>query len=108
MIHNFMNFNETIVNAASSHALLSVHASSHKNGSVTMMLINKDPKNNATVKVTITGGKLAGPGMRFDYGKSNPPGDKAIAGTQIDDVGNSFTVTVPAFTVTDLLIPQAR
>ena len=108
MIHNFMNFNETLVNAASSHALLSVHAASHKNGSVSVMLINKDPKNNATVKVTITGGKLAGPGMRFDYGKSNPPGDKAIAGSQIDDVGNNFTVTVPAFTVTDLLIPQAR
>lgn len=108
MIHNLMNFNETIVAAGSSHALLSVHAASHKNGSLSMMLVNKDSKNNATVKVTVTGGKLAGPGMRFDYGRSNPPGDKAIAGTQIDDVGNNFTVTIPAYTVTDILIPQAR
>lgn len=108
MIHNLMNFNETLVTAASSHALLAVHASSHKNGSLSMMLINKDSKNSATVKVTVNGGKLAGPGMRFDYGRSNPPGDKAVAGTQIDDVGNNFTVTVPAYTVTVLLIPQAR
>lgn len=108
MIHNLMNFNETLVSAGSSHALLSVHAASHKNGSVSIMLVNKDSRNNATVKVTVNGGKLAGPGMRFDYGKSNPPGDKAIAGTQVDDVGNSFTITVPAYTVTDVLIPQAR
>ena len=108
MIHNLMNFNETIVNANSSQPLLSVHAASHKNGSVSVMLINKDPKNNAVVKLTVNGGKLAGPGMRFDYGRSNPPGDKAVAAVQIDDVGNNFTVTVPPYTVTDLLIPQAH
>lgn len=108
MIHNLMTFNETIVNASSSHALLAVHAASHKNGSVSLMLINKDSKNNAVVKIAVNGGKLAGPGMRFDYGRSNPPGDKAIAGTQVDDLGNSFTVTVPAFTATVLLVPQAR
>jgi hypothetical protein len=107
MIHGLMTFSETLVTATSSHSLLSAHAASHKGGSLSLMLINKDPKNNATVRVTVSGGKLAGPGMRFDYGKSNPR-DKAIAGTQIDEVGNDFTVTVPAYTVTDLLIPSAR
>ena len=108
MIHNLMTFNETIVAAGSSHGLLSVHAASHKNGSLSVMLINKDPKNNATVKVTVNGGKLAGPGMRFDYGRSNPPGDKAVSGVQIDDVGNNFTLTVPSYTITDVVIPQAH
>jgi len=36
--------------------------------------------------------------VRFDYGSSNPPADKTIAGNQIEDVGNNFTVTVPAYT----------
>jgi len=108
MIHNLMNFNETLVSAGSSHGLLSVHAASHKNGSVSLMFINKDAKNNAIVKVTVNGGKLAGPGMRFDYGKNNAPADKTIAGTQIEDVGNNFTVTVPAYTATVLLIPKAN
>jgi hypothetical protein len=72
------------------------------------MLVNKDPKNSATVKVAVNGGKLAGPGMRFDYGRSNPPGAQAVAGIQIDDVGNNFTVLVPAYSITDILIPQAR
>jgi hypothetical protein len=108
MIHNLMTFNETIVAAASSHALLSVHAASHKNGSLSIMLINKDPKNTATVKVTVNGGKLAGPGMRFDYGRSNPAGEKAVSAVQVEDVGNSFTLTVPSYTITDVLIPQSH
>jgi len=108
MVHNLMNFNETLVNAGSSHGMLSVHAASHKNGSVSLMLINKDSKNNATVKVTVNGGKLTAPGMRFDYGRGNPPADKTIAGTHIEDVGNNFTVTVPAYTSTVLLIPRAN
>jgi alpha-L-arabinofuranosidase len=108
MIHNLLTFNETLVAAGSSHALLSVHAASHKNGSLSIMLINKDPKNNATVKVTVNGGKLAGPGMRFDYGRSNPPGEKAVAAAQIEEVGNSFTLTVPSYTITDVLIPQVH
>jgi hypothetical protein len=108
MIHDLMNFNESLVTASSSHSLLSVHAASHKNGSVSLMLINKDAKNIANVKVTIDGGKLAGPGMRFDYGKGNLPTDKAISGVQVDDVGNNFSVNVPPYTITDLLIPPAR
>jgi hypothetical protein len=108
MIHNLMTFNETIVAAGSSHALLSVHAASHKNGSLSIMLINKDPKNNATVKVTVNGGKLGGPGMRFDYGRTNPPAEKSVSAVQVEDVGNSFTLTVPSYTITDVLIPQAH
>jgi hypothetical protein len=46
--------------------------------------------------------------MRFDFGRSNPPGEKAVPGVQVEDFGNSFTITVPSYTVTDVLIPQAR
>jgi len=108
MIRDVMTFNETLVTASSSHSLLSVHAASHKNGSLSLMLINKDPKNIANAKVTIDGGKLAGPGMRFDYGKANLPADKTVSGVQVEDVGNSFSVSVPPYTITDFLIPPAR
>jgi hypothetical protein len=106
MIHQLMSFNETLVTAVSGHSLRGAHAATHKNGSLSLMLVNKDPKNTATVKVTVDGDKLAGPGMRFDYNKTTS--DKAVPGTQIDEVGNSFTVIVPPYTITDLLIPQAK
>jgi hypothetical protein len=108
MIRQFMTYNEPLATVTSSHSLLGAHAAVHKNGSMSLMLINKDPKNAANVKVQIDGGKLAGPGMRFNYGKGAPAPDKVVAGTQIADVGNSFTVTVPPYTITDLLIPPAK
>jgi alpha-L-arabinofuranosidase len=108
MVHYLMNFNEPVVAASSSHPLLSVHAARHQNGSVTVMLINKDPKNVATVKITVSGAKLASNGMRFDYGKGNQPSDNIIAGNPITDVGNTFTLTVPPYTISDVLIPQAK
>jgi len=41
--------------------LLAVHAVLRKDGSLGLMLINKDPKNDATVKVKISGAQLAPP-----------------------------------------------
>jgi hypothetical protein len=108
MIRQFMTYNESLVTAVSSHSLLSAHAVVHKNGSMSLMLINKDPKNTASVKVQIDGGKLTAPGMRFVYGKGVPPPDKVVSGTQADEVGNSFTVSVPPYTITDFLIPPAK
>jgi hypothetical protein len=50
-------------------------------------------------------GKVANSGVRFDFGSSNPPTDNVIAQNEIEEVGNSFTVTVPAYTISDMLIP---
>src|SRR5258708_3000392 len=108
MIHYLMNFNEPVVAAASSNPLLAVHAAKHQNGSVTVMLINKDPRNAATVKINVNGVKLANNGMRFDYGKANQPSENIIDGNPIADIGNSFSITVPPYTISDVLIPQAK
>ena len=108
MIRQMANLNDKIVTAASSNALLAVHASLRSDGSLGVMFINKDPKNNATVKVTVTGANLAAKGNRFDFGKSNPASQYAVAGVPADGLGNSFTVTVPSYTITDLVIPKAQ
>jgi hypothetical protein len=106
MVHFLMNLREPLVATTSSNALLSAYAAKHANEGVTLMLINKDPKNTATVKVNISGAKLATSGMRFDYGKANPPSDNTVQGNPIDNVGNSFTVTVPPYTVSNILMPK--
>jgi hypothetical protein len=71
------------------------------------MFINKDPKNNATVKVTVRGADLTPKGARFDFGKSNPASQYAVAGFLADGLGNSFTVH-PSYTITDLVIRKAQ
>ena len=108
MIRQMANLNDKIVTAASSNALLAVHASLRSDGSLGVMFINKDPKNNATVKVTVTGANLAAKGTRFDFGQSNSANQYAVAGLPADGLGNSFTVTVPSYTITDLVIPKAQ
>jgi len=102
------DLNDNIVTAASSNSLLSVHAATHKDGSVAIMFINKDSKNNATVKVTVTGAKLAASGTRYDFGKSNPGTQYMVPGVAVNDLGNSFTMNVPSYTITDLVIPKAQ
>jgi hypothetical protein len=108
LIRQMANLNDKIVTAASSNALLAVHASLRNDGGVGIMFINKDAKNNATVKVTVSGVNLAAKGNRFDFGKSNPASEYAVAGVPADGLGNIFTVTVPSYTITDLVIPKAQ
>lgn len=100
--------NDVMVASTSSRNLVSVHAAKRADGSVAIMLINKDPKQAASVNVTVKGMQLAKTGMRFDYGPSNPPDGTAVARGPINDVGNTFTVTVPAYTITDIKILKAQ
>lgn len=106
MVHYLLNMREVLVASTLSQKLLTVHAAKHADGSLGLMLINKDPKNAATLKVTVSGAKLASSGMRHDFGRSNLASGNSAAGTPITDLGNTFTVTVPAYTITDLSIPK--
>ena len=98
---------DNLVATTTSNPMLSVHAFSRADGKIAIMLINKDGKNNATVKIAVNGANLAASGVRFDYGKSNPATQYMVPQVAATGLGNSFTVTVPAFTITDLVIPKA-
>jgi alpha-L-arabinofuranosidase len=108
LVRRMADLNDIIVTASSSNSLLAVHAATHKDGSVGLMLINKDPKNNATVKVTVNGTKLAASGTRYDFGRSNSATQYMVPGIAANDLGNSVTITVPLYTITDLVIPKAQ
>ena len=108
LVRQMANLNDKIVTASSSNLLLSAHASQRSDGKVGIMFINKDPRNNATVKVTVSGAKLAASGTRFDFGRGNPAAQYSVSPTQANDLGNNFTITVPSYTITDLVIPTAQ
>jgi len=109
MVHALMNFNDALVAASSSSSMLSVHASKRADGSLGVMLINKDGKNATTVKLQINGGPaLGGKGARFDYGKSNPPDGVSVQGKAMEGLGNSLTIPMPPYTATVIVIPKAQ
>jgi len=107
MIHRLAQINDSIVDSRSSQSLLAVHAILRKDGSLGLMLINKDPKNDATVKVKISGAQLAAAGTRFDFGPKNQPNSYLTTGGPATGLGNSFTLTVPAYSITDIQLPKA-
>jgi hypothetical protein len=107
LVFALMNFNDAILTSFSSSPMLSVHASKRADGSVGIMLINKDAKNATSVKISLKGVALAAKGARFDYGKSNPPDGSSVVGRPMEGLGTSFSVPLPPYTATVILIPKA-
>jgi hypothetical protein len=69
------------------------------------MLINKSPKEKSTVKLQIAGAKLAADGFRFDWGQNSPADKYPVTREPITGVSNSFSVAVPPYTITNIIIP---
>ena len=85
-----------------------VHASVRRDGNVGFMIVNTDTKAPATVKITLKNGGIGATGKRFDYGQAEFDKSAGLTATPFTVTGNEFTVTVPAYTVTDLLMPYVK
>lgn len=104
MIHIVARPNDTVVDSESSSTLLGAHTAKRADGSLGLMLINKDASKTANVKVALKGAKVGAKGMRFDFGKNT----NGLPVKGAADIGESFTIEVPPFTVVDVLLPKAQ
>ena len=102
------NPGDVFVKADSSSSTVAVHATRRRDGVVGLMLVNEDPKNEVTVTVQITGGSVGPKGRRIDYGMQQQKAGVPVTQSEITGLGPTFTVTVPAYTVTDILVPQGN
>lgn len=85
---------DTLVKAASSSSLLTAHAVRRADGDVDVMLINKDPNNDATVNLSYTG---------FTPSSATPTVHsylKNARGIGTAQSGSATTQTVPAYGIT--------
>jgi hypothetical protein len=87
---------------------LNVHATVRRDGNVGFMIVNTDPSSSATVKISVKGGGIGTAGKRFDYGQAEFDKSAGLTVTPITVSGSEFTVTVPAYTVTDILLPYVK
>lgn len=102
---------DNMVTASSSNALLRAHAVNRTDGQVGVILINDDPSNNTTATVNISNATLSTSGTQYNFGNANYPGggeyaSSGISQSAISGVGSNFTVTVPAYSETAILIPK--
>lgn len=96
---------DALLEASSSSVLVSVHATHRRDGYFGLMLVNKDLKEPAIVKVAFKNGTIGANGKRFDYGSAQHGAGTQVAVTPFSAPGNEFSITVSPYTVTDILLP---
>jgi hypothetical protein len=99
---------DAFLETKSSSSLLAAHATRRRDGSYVLLLVNKDPTQPAQVAVRYSGQAPAATGFRFDYGEEAFKAGKGLNRTPVDGLGASFTVEVPPYTATAILIPKAQ
>jgi hypothetical protein len=107
------NVGDTMLTVTSAESLLHVHATARQDGKTGVMLINTDPLIPILATVNISGPNLASSGTRYQFGLTNFIGARIypnypISTNTVSGLGNSFTVSVPPYTMVDLLLSPAN
>lgn len=108
LLHQIAQTGDTFVNASSGADALLVHAVKRRNGGFGLLLINEDLARDMSVTVSIDGYNYSTKGVRYDYGKSTIEAGKGITEEPIENLGPTFTVAVPRYSMTAIVIPKAE
>ncbi|MFM2081463.1 MAG: hypothetical protein RL380_154, partial [Verrucomicrobiota bacterium] len=103
---------DTLVKTTSDLSQLRVHAAARQDGKLGLMLLNQNPGSNLLVYVTIANTNLTTSGVKYEFGTNhfsgaNPIPASAPSSNVVSGAGNSFSITVPAYTMVVLTIPFA-
>lgn len=107
LLHQVVGIGDVFVGATAQSETLAVHAVKKRDGGLGLFLINKDIARSVTVTVSVNGYSLASKGTRYDYGKPTIDAGKNITEAPIENVGPTFTVEVPRYSITGIVIPKA-
>jgi hypothetical protein len=84
-----------------------VHAVKKRDGGLGLLLVNKDPNQSISATVTVDGYNYSTKGTRYEYGKLTIEAGKDIIETPIENLGGIFTVVVPRYSITAIVIPKS-
>jgi hypothetical protein len=107
ILHKVAHVGDTFVPATTPLDRLSVHAVKRRDGGLGLMFINKDPVQSISVTVTVDGYNFATKGTRYDWGKPGSDAGTSITEAPVDGLGGTFTVLVPRYSITALVIPKS-
>jgi len=103
--HLMADVGDSEVAAASDTPSVVTYATLKANGQKGVLLINADASTPAVVKVTVSGATLGASATMYSYGVATTQSATALVGTPMSVSGSTFTVTVPAYTAVEVLIP---
>src|SRR6266567_2561582 len=101
MVHNLTGPGDTLLSTTSSSTSINVHAVKNSSGRVAVMLINKDTASHS-VSVTVNGTTLGATGTKFLFTGTAAPAQSSLSG-----LANTFTISLPASSITDVLTTGA-
>lgn len=112
MARRLADVGDTMLKTTSAQSLLRVHATARQDGKTAVMLINTDPLIPIAATVNISGPALANSGVWYQFGRTNFIGANAnpsfpVSSNNVSGLGNQFTISVPPYTMVNLLIPPA-
>ncbi len=107
MLHQVAGIGDVFVAANSPVDTLTIHAVKKRDGGFGLLLINKNLIQSFAVTVSVTGYNYATKGTRYDYGKLTLDAGKNITETPIENLGPTFTVEVPRYGMTAIVVPKA-
>jgi hypothetical protein len=107
IFHQMARVGDTFVAASSASELLTVHAVKKRDGGLGLLLVNKDPNQSISATVTVDGYNYSTKGTRYEYGKLTIEAGKDIIETPIENLGGTFTVVVPRYSITAIVIPKS-
>ena len=99
---------DEFLTARSSDPNLTAYATLRRNGVYGLMLINKNPSTPASVHVDFKNAAFSGNGIRFDYGLDQSKAGSPMQKAQINGIGKTIDITVPPYSITDVLIFPAK
>ena len=108
LIHQVALPGDAFVNAVSQMDSLKVHAVKRRDGGLGLLLINDDLARSTAVTVSVNGYAYATKGTRYDYGKLTIDAGKTITEAPIENLGPTFTVEVPRYGITAIVIPKGQ
>jgi len=106
LIHQVALPGDTFVGVTSELDSLAVHAVKRRDGGLGLLLINKDLARSAFATISVNGWSYAAKGTRYDYGKLTTDAGKTITEAPIENLGPTFTVEVPRYGITAIVIPK--
>ena len=112
LLSHFARGGDQIVSASSNNSLVSAYGALGADGTLVLLLINKDPASDSNAQIDIAGYTPGPNAVAYSYGQ---PQDKAaktgsgspdISQTTFAGASASFSYTLPAYSATVLSLPQ--
>lgn len=105
LAHLLAGVGDTLVSANSSNGTVLSWATLKANGQKGILLINANPTNSVVVHLTVAGSILGTTATEYSYGVATTQSSSVLSGSATPVSGNTFNLTVPAYTGVELNVP---